>query len=382
MKRPRLLIVVNVSWFFVMHRLPVAIMARERGMDVHVACGEGPGAEDIVANGFPFHPVSITRDAFAPLRDLRAIWSLIRLYKKVKPDIVHHVTLKPIVYGSIAARVARVPGVLNAFAGLGYVFTGSSVRSRLRQRAILRLLRWSLRLPNQRVVCENHDDYALLTQAGVVSTENAEVMGGVGVDTAIFHPSREPDRIVRVVLAARMLREKGVEYFVAAARGLKSRGVSAEFVLVGIPDPQNPGSLSERQLEDWNSEGVVEWYGFRDDMATVLADAHIVCLPTYYREGVPRVLIEAAACARPVVTTDMPGCRDIVRHGVNGLLVPPHDVDGLADALEKLIRDRDLRDQFGRAGRRVAEEYFSLDRVMGRMWAAYSGLASPQEGAR
>lgn len=375
--RLRLLIVVNVSWFFVMHRLPIAIMARERGMDVHIACGEGPGAEDIVAAGFEFHSLPITRDAFAPAKDLKAIWSLVKLYKQLKPDIVHHVTLKPVVYGSIAARIAGVPAVLNAFAGLGYTFTGTSALSRLRQRAILKLLVWSLRLPRQRVVFENHDDYLLLTQAGAVSTESAEVISGVGVDTATFYSAPERDGIVRVVLAARMLREKGVEYFVAAARRLRARGIAAEFVLVGVPDPQNPGSLTREQLETWNEEGVIQWQKFRNDMPAVLRDAHIVCLPTYYREGVPRVLIEAAACSRPLVATNMPGCRDIVHDGVNGLLVPPHDVDKLTDALDRLIHDRELRDRLGRAGRLMVERHFELHGVLDRVWAAYLALARP-----
>ena len=177
-----------------------------------------------------------------------------------------------------------------------------------------------------------------------------------------------------VVLACRMLREKGVEYFVEAARTTKRGGVDARFVLVGAPDPFNPGSLSEEQLRAWDTEGVVEWQGFRKDMPRVLQEAHIVCLPTYYREGVPRILIEAAACGRPLVATDMPGCRDIVQEGINGLLVPPHDVEKLTAALKLLIGDRDLRMRLGVASRALAEERFALPKVHDQFWQLYSTL--------
>ncbi len=181
--RWRLLIVTNVSWFFVMHRLPIALMARERGADVQVACGEGDGANDILAAGLPFHSLPLTRTPIAPFRDLRALWSLVLLYRRLRPDIVHHVTLKPIMYGSIAARIARVPAVVNAFAGLGFTFSGTSVAARLRQFLIKRLLAWSLRLPRQVVVFENNDDRLLLTGAGIVSREQSLVISGSGVDS-------------------------------------------------------------------------------------------------------------------------------------------------------------------------------------------------------
>jgi glycosyltransferase involved in cell wall biosynthesis len=370
----RLLIVVNVPWFFVMHRLPIALMARERGAEVHIACGEGEGVEDIVSLGLPFHPLPLTRRPLAPIRDLRTVWALARLYRRLRPDVVHHVTLKPVIYGSIAARFARVPAVVNAFAGLGYTFSSGSFVGRLRRSATLQLLARALRLPRQAVVFENNDDRMLLTEAGAVPAERAFVISGVGVDTTEYAPTAEPTGRVCVVLASRMLREKGVEYFVEAARRLKLAGVDARFVLVGMPDPFNPGSLTEDQLRSWDSEGVVEWQGFRRDMPRVLAEAHVVCLPTYYREGVPRILMEAAACGRPLVTTDMPGCRDIVQHGVNGLIVPPHDVDKLTAALQLLIGNRDLRLQLGLASRAIVEAQFALPKVLDQFWQLYSTL--------
>lgn len=371
----RLLIVVNVSWFFVMHRLPIALMARELGVDVHIACGEGSGAEDIVALGFPFHPLPMTRASFAPLADLRALGALVRLYKKLRPDIVHHVTLKPVMYGSMAARIARVPAVVNAFAGLGHAFSAQSSAARLRQRAIQKVLAIALRLPRQKIVFENQDDRSLLMDAGVVSPEQSLVISGIGVDISVYSVSAESPGIPCVLLASRMLRHKGVEYFVEAARRLQRSGrVDARFVLVGMPDPYNPSSITEEQLNAWHREGVVEWRGFQRDMPDVLRQAHVVCLPTYYREGVPRILLEAAACGRALVATDMPGCRDIVRDGVNGLIVPPHDVDSLVRALERLLRDEGLRRQFGAAGRSLVEQNFALPKVLSEFWGIYTAL--------
>ena len=191
-----------------MHRLPIALMARERGLDVHIACGEGPGAEGIIKEGFPFHSLPMTRDAFAPTRDAVALMAMVRLYRRLQPDIVHHVTLKPIMYGSIAAKIAGVPAVVNAFAGLGYAFSGTSASSRLRRWAILRVLSRAMRLPRQKVLFENHDDYSLLTDDGTVARECATVIAGVGVDTTAFARSSEPPGPVRVLLAGRMLRRR------------------------------------------------------------------------------------------------------------------------------------------------------------------------------
>ena len=377
----RLLIVVNVPWFFVMHRLPIASMARERGVDVHIACGEGEGAEDITAQGFPFHRLPLTRRTLAPLRDAQTVAALVKLYRRLQPDIVHHVTLKPVIYGSMAARIAKVPAVVNAFAGLGYTFIGDSAAARLRRWTIQKLLTGALRLPRQAVVFENKDDLLLLTRAGVIPADRARVIAGVGVDTNIYTEAEESRGPVRVVFASRMLREKGVEYFVQAARQLRSKGIRAQFALVGMPDSFNPGSISEKQLRAWHEEGVVTWEGFRRDMPRVLQEAHVVCLPTYYREGVPRILLEAAACGRPIVTTDMAGCRDIVEHEVNGLIVAPHDVSGLATALERLIADRALRSRFGIASRDLVERRFALPRVLDEFWQLYSSLLAAPRNA-
>jgi glycosyltransferase involved in cell wall biosynthesis len=376
-KKPRLLIVVNVPWFFVMHRLPIAVMARSRGVDVHIACGEGAGVEDIGAAGFPFHRLPLTRNPFAPWRDVKTIAALLGLYRELRPEVVHHVTLKPIVLGSIAARLAGIPGVINNYSGLGSAFLGDSWIARVRRWVIQRLIAWSIKLPKHRAVFENQDDRELLISERVVGADESLVIAGVGVDTDEFLPAPEPPPPVKVLMAGRMLREKGVLYFVESARRLKHRGIDAKFLLVGAPDTFNAGTISEAELKLWSEEGVVEWVGFRSDMPQVVRDAHVLCLPTYYREGVPRILIEGAASGRPLVTTNMPGCRDIVKDGVNGFVVPPHDVDALAEALERLVCDARLRAQFGAAGRTLAERRFALQIVLQQLWAVYVLVGLP-----
>jgi glycosyltransferase involved in cell wall biosynthesis len=372
--QPRLLIVVNVPWFFTMHRLPLALMARTRGIDVHIACGEGAGREDIEAKGLPFHPLPLTRTPFAPIRDLRTIGALVRLYRELRPDVVHHVTLKPVIYGSIAARIAGIRGVLNAFAGLGSAFSTDSLSARVRLGFIEQLIRRALVLPRQKVVFENVDDCEVLTRACALRPGDSLVIPGVGVDIVEYTASIEPPTPVRVLLAGRMLRQKGVLYFVEAARRLRRRGIQARFVLAGAPDSFNPGTVTEEELRGWSREGVVDWLGLRTDMPRVIRDAHVVCLPSYYREGVPRILLEAAASGRALVTTDMPGCRDVVRHGFNGLIVPAHDVDALEQALERVIVDGELRARLGAAGRRMVEQEFALQPVLEQFWDVYRSL--------
>jgi len=371
---PRLLIVVNVPWFFTLHRLPLALMARARGVDVHVACGEGAGREAIEAADLPFHPLPLTRAPFAPLRDARTIVALTRLYRDLRPDVVHHVTLKPVIYGSIAARRAGIPGVLNAFAGLGTTFSGDSRSARLRRGFILRLMRHALALPRQALVFENVDDRELLVREAALPRDDTRVIPGVGVDVGEFAATAEPPGPVRVLLAGRLLREKGVVQFVDVARRLRRRGVEARFVLAGAPDPFSAGTVTEAELQGWSREQTVEWLGPRSDMPRVLRESHIVCLPSYYREDVPRILLEGAASARALVATDMPGCRDVVRNEINGLLIPPRDADALERALEKLIADGELRKRFGAAGRRIAETEYALPLVLEQFWSVYRSL--------
>jgi glycosyltransferase involved in cell wall biosynthesis len=375
----RLLYVVNVSWFFLSHRLPLAVEARRRGYDVHLATHVSSAADHaaIETAGIVLHELEVRRSDQSVTGNVGLFISLWRLYRKVQPDLVHHVTLKPVLLGGLAARLARVPAVIAAVPGLGFSFVARGAWAAIRRRLVLGGLRLALRPRRGRVIFQNAEDMDLLVGSGCVRSGDARLIPGAGVDVARFRSAAEPTGRVRVLLAARMLREKGIECFVAAADLLRQRGLDAEFLLAGEPDPGNPGSLSPTQLHEWSTAGCVTWLGRIDDMAELMRGVHIVCLPSYYGEGVPKVLIEAAAAGRPIVTTDTPGCRDIVRANVNGLLVPPRQPQALADALEQLIGDPNRRMRLGTAGRQLVESSFSLDRVVADTMAVYAELQPP-----
>jgi glycosyltransferase involved in cell wall biosynthesis len=302
------------------------------------------------------------------VQEARALAEIVRLYRALRPDLVHHVALKPVIYGSIAARRAGVPAVVNAMAGLGYVFSSQDLKARLARPLVASALRALIEGPRARLILQNRDD------AEHLGARNPVIIPGSGVDLDAFAPSREPQGTPVVVLPARMLRDKGVVEFVEAARRLKQAGVAARFALVGAPDEENPARIPESQLRAWDAEGAVEWWGWREDMAAVFRESAVVCLPSW-REGLPKALIEAAAAARPIVTCDVPGCRDVVAHGQNGLLVPPRDAQALAAALGKLLADPSLRNELGEAGRRRAER-FSTKRVVAQTLRLYAEIGA------
>jgi glycosyltransferase involved in cell wall biosynthesis len=371
--RPRLLFLVTEDWYFCSHRLPLAVAAKEQGFDVTVATRVAAHGGQIRDAGLDLVPLALSRRSHNPLREAAAVEQIVRVYRAVQPRIAHHVAMKPVLYGSLAARIARVPGVVNALAGLGYLFSSRDVKARLLRPLAERGYHALLDHPKTRVIVQNPDDLRMLTLRGMVQPERAVLIPGSGVDLGHYREAPEADGTPLVVLPARMLRDKGVCEFVAAAGILRQRGVQARFALVGDPDPENPAAIPESRLRAWAKEGAVEYWGWRDDMPAVFRACHIVCLPSY-REGLPKALIEAAACARPIVTCDTPGCRQIVRDGDNGLLVPVRDSARLADALATLIEDRGLRQRMGRRGRVRAREEFSLERVIGATLDLYRSL--------
>ena len=385
--RPRILFLITEDWYFWSHRLDLARAAKHAGLEVLIATRVQDHGTRIEKEGFGLVPIRMRRRSRQPLRELLAIIELIRLYRREQPDLVHHVGMKPMLYGSIAARLAGVPAVVNAFAGLGYAFIADHQPARLFRGLIGRALRWALALPRSRVIVQNDTDREQLTRAGIVQPSQVVVIHGAGVDVKAFNPTPEPAVTPVVLLASRMLWDKGVGEFVEAVRLLKARGLDLKGVLVGMVDEDNPACIPEDQLRSWEADGVIEWRGHRDDMPRVLASAHIVVLPSY-REGLPKVLLEAAACARPIVATDVPGCREIVRQNENGLLVPPRDVTALADAIATLVRDQAMRLRMGVCGREIVLQEFSSDRIAGETIALYRDLLGqssspfplPQEG--
>ncbi|HEY8077862.1 MAG TPA: glycosyltransferase family 4 protein, partial [Labilithrix sp.] len=294
----RLLIVVNDAAFFLSHRLSLALGARAAGYDVHIATPRDEASPRIEAAGLPFHAIPLQRKSMSAARELRAVAALVSLYRDVRPDVVHHVTAKPILYGGIAARVAGVPAVVHAVSGLGYVFISRGMRARALQRAIRATYRVATSHPNCAVIFQNEDDRATFGDA--IRATRIAMIRGSGVDLALFRPTPLPTGEPIVVLPSRMLWDKGVGEFVDAARMLRDRGVRARFVLAGGVDPGNPAAVPRERIEDWVREGVVEWWGHRADMPEVLAQSTIVCLPSY-REGMPKTLLEACAAGRPIV---------------------------------------------------------------------------------
>jgi glycosyltransferase involved in cell wall biosynthesis len=367
-----LLFVVNeLRWFFT-HRLPLARAALERGWRVSVAAPPSDASVRL-PDGITWHPVPVHRGAGTPLAELRAIRSLITLYRREKPDIVHHVTTKPVLYGAMAARAARVPAVVNAIAGLGYIFMSEEKRAVPLRLLATRLYRAVLRRPNTATILQNEDDLREFTQRRLLASTSVVVIRGAGVDLDEFRPSPEPAGPVTFALVGRMLRDKGVQDFVEAARTLRAEGVEARFVLVGEPDPPNPTSLAESQLRAWVAEGVVEWLGQREDMPEVVRSAHVIVLPSY-REGLPKVLLEGAASGRAVITNDVPGCRECVVAGETGLLVPARNPIALADAMRALVADPERRREMGRRGRQYAEQHFGVAGVVRATLQVYDDL--------
>ncbi|ACL67754.1 glycosyl transferase group 1 [Anaeromyxobacter dehalogenans 2CP-1] len=360
----RVLFVVNSADFFLSHRLPIAMAARAAGFEVHVATPDSVvGVPRIRAEGFEHHAFPLGRRSLAVWTELRSIAALVALYRRIRPSVVHHVALKAVLYGSIAARLTRVPRVVNAVTGLGYLFSQEGARGAVIRAAALAIFRPVLRSQRVRVIFQNPDDQAEFVRAGVIRPEQAVLIRGSGVDMRQYAPHPEPSGPPLVVFASRMLWDKGVAEFVEAAQLLKAKGSPARFALVGDTD-ENPAAVPAERLREWHERGIVEWWGRRSDMPQVFAQSALVVLPSVYREGVPKVLIEAAACGRPIVTTDTPGCREIVRDGVNGFLVPPRDGGAVAAAVEKLVASAELRRELGAESRRLAESEFAIDFVV------------------
>lgn len=364
----RLLFVVTEDWYFVSHRLQLAKAALAQGYEVAIATRVGRHGDVIRNAGIRLIPFELSRRSGNPFAE---IWALFRLYRRERPRLVHHVAMKPVMFGAIAARLHGRVVQVNAIAGLGWLFTSSHWPMRL----IRPILHWVMaRLLSCRhslTIVQNTEDAEVLKQAGVAA-DHIRLIHGAGVDINVFHPVLNPSQPPCVMLAARMLWAKGVGEFVEAARMLAMRGVEARFVLVGEPDPANPAAISEAKLREWHGKSSVEWIGRREDMPSVWQSAHIACLPSYYREGLPKCLLEAAACGLPIVTTDSPGCREVIVDGIEGLLVPPREVEALADALERLIRHPELRKQMGAKARERAIRIFSEEQVITATLSVYA----------
>lgn len=371
--RPRLLFFVTEDWYFCSHRLPLALAARDAGYGVSVVTRTGQHGELIRDQGLGLIPLQLDRHGTNPWRDLGVIARLSAIYRREAPDILHQVALKPVLYGSLAARLVGLPGVINALAGLGFLFSSEQAKARLLRPAAHLGFRTLLGGRRFRVILQNPDDQRLFERLTRMDPRQIHLIRGSGVDLTHFIPRPEPPGDPVVMLPSRLLWEKGVREFVTAAASLRQRGLAARFVLVGEPDSAHPDAVPGPDIKGWVDQGLVEWWGYRKDMAETLAAAHLVCLPSW-REGLPKALLEAAASGRAIVTTDAPGCREVVRDGVNGLLVPVRDAPALTEALACLIGDTRRRQDMGRQGRALAEAEFGVERVVAATLALYESL--------
>ena len=357
----RLMLVVTEDWYLWSHRIGLAVAARDAGYDVTVATRVGEYGERIRGLGLDLVNVDFARGLLSPQANLRTVRDLCAVYRRWEPRIVHHVAIQPIVLGSMAAARARVPVAVNALAGLGTALISRNLKTRLVRPFLRSALGWALRRPRSHTIVQNPENARFVLSLGVDS-ERIVLVRGAGVDVRLFRPRPEPEGPIRVTMVSRLLWDKGVREFVDAVMLARRTRDDIVFTLVGTPDDGNPTSVSSQQVRSWVDAGLVEWWGYREDIAEVLACSHIAVLPSY-GEGMPKTLLEAAACGRPIVATNVSGCREVVRHGGNGLLVPVRDARALADAILALAGDPARRAAMGAEGRRRAETEFAAERI-------------------
>jgi len=375
MGRRKILFLIAEDWYFWSHRLELARRARDDGYEVVLATHVDRHGERIRREGFKLVPLALRRASYNPLREIWTILQLVRIYKKERPDLAHHVALKPILYGSLAAMTVRGCRVVNAIARLGHLSTSEKRRTARLRSAIWAMFRRLFRNGNTVVLVQNDDDRRTVEQSMRVRESRVRKIAGTGVDLEWYRPLPARGGIPIVMLPSRILWNKGIGEFVEAASELRARGLKARFVLVGRTDRGSPAAVPVAQLTRWAEEGYIEWWGHQEDMRDTLQQAAIVCLPSY-REGFPRVLMEAAACGRPLIATDVPGCNAVVRDGLNGILVPARSPEALAEAIETLLTRPVVREAMGASARELAEQEFGVERLARETLELYREMLS------
>jgi glycosyltransferase involved in cell wall biosynthesis len=361
-KKHKILFIIVEDRYFLSHRLHLAQYAIKKGYQVGLLCKISKHKEFLENEGIQVFDWSLVRGSFNLFFEIKAIYEILITLLKFAPDVLHAVALKPVIYASFASKLVFLKSRVFALGGLGFIFSSDKILAKLLRPLIVLVLKFTFSGNKSRLIIQNIDDKRTLINLKVIRDEKIDLIKGAGVDMKIFSFIKEPSQIPEVILPARLLWDKGVGEFVLAADILKKRGINAKFTLLGETDPHNPECIPDDQIEDWKKEGAVDVAGFQDDMAKCIQDCAVVCLPSY-REGLPKSLLEAASCGRPIVTTDVPGCREIVQDGVNGYLVPSKNPDLLAEALSRLLTDRKLREVMGLKGREFVERGFSAEIV-------------------
>ena len=370
---PKVLFVITEDWFFHSHFLDRAISLLASGGTVGIATRFSVHEEELKSLGFTLFPVNFSRRGLNPMSEFITSLRIRKIVREFKPDITHNVALKPVVTGTFGELLGRQRVVVNALVGMGYIFTSTDARASLVRPLLSRILKSLLRSKSVHVIIENPDDLSSLVSDGFVEPSKISLIRGAGVDLKAFPFHPEIDGPVVVTLVSRILRDKGVLEFIDAATQLQIRFPEVVFQIVGEPDLGNPSAIPQSEIDAWKSLPNVRYLGRRSDIGDILKGSHIVCLPSY-REGLPKALLEALSCGRPIITTDVPGCREVCADGVNGLLVPARDSIALSNAIEKLVIDPELRQAMGLAGRLRAESEFSNEIVCAQTLDLYRRL--------
>ena len=367
----KILFIVNVDWFFISHRLPLAIEALVKGYEVHIACGITDKKEYLENLGLKVHSLNISRSGTGIKGELKAFVEIYKILKKIAPDIAHFVTIKPVLYGGIASIFLGNFRKVFAISGLGFVFVAQTFKAKIVRTIVKAMYKIALGGKNSHVIVQNPEDKKVILSFNVTEDKDITLIKGSGVDLEQYFYKISENNIPKIVMASRLLKEKGVFEFAKAAKILENKNLKVEFELYGEIDEGNPNSLTKTDLEKISKIANFETKGFSSDIKSVFQKSDIVVLPSYYGEGLPKVLIEAAACGRAIITTDMPGCRDTIIENQTGLFCKAKDAESLAFQIEKLILDKDLRNSMGESGRELAEKEFDIKKVVKKHFDIY-----------
>ena len=359
----KIIYIVNVDWFFISHRLPIALEALNQSHEVHIFAKDTGKMDYLKSVGLKVHPLNLERGSVNPFQSLKLLLDLKEKITSIQPDVVHLVTIKPVLIGGLASILAKVPSIVYAISGLGFIFTNPMLKAKILRLGVIPLYRLALSAKNKTVIVQNLDDLRILRQYVTIPESQAVLIPGSGVNLKQFDFQPLPLKNKIVLMACRLLADKGVYEFHKCARILKEKYPDIRFVLVGDIDLDNPASLTEQELNEWVRKGDLEWWGHKSNMSEVLSQATIVVLPSY-REGMPKVLLEAQALGRPIVTTDVPGCREAIKNGKTGFLAKVKDEQSLASTIEKLISNDELCLEFSRNARVLAEQKFDIEQVV------------------
>ena len=374
MKSDSILLLVTEDWYFMSHRYSLARFLIEQGFNVSLVTQTTAHENEIKQAGIQLYPIRFPRSFMRPWEDIMALFGIYQSLRQEQPTILQNISLKPVLFGNLVSFVmpSYKPGLtVNVFTGLGFLFTSKKTSANVIRRLITPILRILLRREKQVHIFQNTSDKQTLISLGLAKESQCCLIPGSGVDTKKFIATEELDADLQVVLVARMLYDKGIVDFVKAVELLKSRTANTRFILVGDTDPENPAAIPVSQLEEWQKNGIVEWWGKRDDVHHILQQAHVFVLPSH-REGFPKSIIEASAAGRPVVTTDVPGCRDAIIAEQTGLLAKAHHPESLAEQIYRLIMDKQLRVKMGREGRALVEKKFSDERINQKFLNVYN----------